>query len=328
MIMAMDVRKEVIEAEKRIRPYVMETPLEYSRYLSALGDCRVFLKLENVQRTGSFKFRGAANMMLSLTPEELRRGVITSSTGNHGAAFAEMVEILNSQNPGSAKGTIFLPETASEAKQKVMRSYDVKLSFHGTDTVDTEAHARTTAEKEQQVFVPPYNHEKIVGGQGTIGLELERQINKPDTVLVPVGGGGLASGIAGYMKETQSTKHTRMTGCLPEASPVMYESVKAGHIVEMDSLPTLSDGTAGGIEPGSITFDICRQYLDDYLLLTEKEIADAVRLILENHYMLIEGSAALPVAAFKKYIKRFKNQTVVLIISGKKITLEQLKKII
>jgi threonine dehydratase len=314
------VRTEVLQAESRIRPYIVETPLEYSRYLSRCCDGDVYLKLENIQKSGSFKFRGAANFLLSLGEEEIERGIYTASTGNHAAACAEVLETLG------VHGTIFLPENATAAKIDVLRSYDVTLEFHGTDTVVTESLARETARKNNGVFIPPYNHPTIIGGQGTVAVELLRKLENIDSVIIPVGGGGLASGVAGYMKSVSPS--TEMIGAQPEHSPVMLESVKAGRVVDMVSLPTLADGTAGGIEPGSITFDICRQCLDDYILVSEQEIAEAIRLILEYHCMLIEGAAALSVACLLKQKKHFKNKRVVLIITGKKITPDKLRSIL
>jgi threonine dehydratase len=189
-----DVKKEALEAEKRIRPYVLETPLEYSRYLSQLGHCNVYLKLENTQRTGSFKFRGAANHILSLTAEEIQKGLITASTGNHGAAFAEMLEILGYE------GTIYLPKNAIAGKVDALRSYNVHLKFIGNDCEIAETTARADAGKNNQVFIPPYNHPRIIGGQATIAMELEQQLDKIDAIFVPVGGGGLMSGISAYLK--------------------------------------------------------------------------------------------------------------------------------
>ena len=146
-----------------------------------------------------------------------------------------------------------------------------------------------------------------------------------DAVLVPVGGGGLISGIAGYLKSVNPD--IEIIGCQPQNSAVMYESIKAGRILEMESKPTISDGTAGGIEPGSITFDICNQYVDNYLLVTEDEIKAAIKLIIEKHFLLIEGAAALSVACFIKARERFRNKNVVLILSGSKISLDKLKQI-
>jgi threonine dehydratase len=166
----------------------------------------------------------------------------------------------------------------------------------------------------------------IIAGQATVGIEIMRQLETIDAVFVPVGGGGLMSGIAGYMK-SQNGK-IRLIGCQPENSPVMYESVKAGRIVQMESKPTIAEGSAGGIEEGSITFPICRDCVDEYILVSEEEIKTAIRLVLDKSFMLIEGAAALSVACFLKEKQRFKNKNVILVISGKKISMDKLKKII
>lgn len=316
----LDVKQEVLEAGKRIRQYVVETPLEYSRYLSRLGQCDVYLKLENMQRTGSFKFRGAANHILSLSEEEINRGVVTASTGNHGAAFAEMLEIMGYE------GTIYMPENAARGKVDALRTYNVRLEFIGEDCEIAETTAREEAAGSNRVFVPPYNHPKIVGGQGTVAVELDRRLDRLDAVLVPIGGGGLMAGISGYFKSTGQS--TRCIGCQPANSPVMAESVKAGKIIALESKPTLSDGTAGGMEPGSITFDICRETVDDYIIVSEEEIAGAIRVMVEFHYMLVEGAAALSVASFIQAKERFRDKTVVLIISGRKISMDKLKEIL
>ncbi len=315
-----DIARETLAAEERIREYVRETPLEHSPCLSELGNSRVFLKLENYQITGSFKYRGAANHILSLSQAEKDKGVVTASTGNHAAAFAHLLGRIG------VKGTIYLPENTSGAKLAALRSYSAELKFYGTDCVKTEMYARETAEASGQVYVPPYNHPKVIAGQATIALELERQLETIDVVFVPIGGGGLMSGIAGYLKRANASVKT--IGCQPENSPVMYESVKQGKIVDMDSLPTLSDGTAGGIEEGSLTFDMCKQFVDEYVLLSEDEIRDAITLMIEKHNMLIEGAAALSVAAFTKLSDQFADKNVVLVISGNKISLNKLRTLI
>jgi threonine dehydratase len=314
------VRDETLAAEKRIRPYIRETPVEPSPFLNRLGNAQVFLKLENFQITGSFKLRGAINKLLSLPEKERRKGVVTASSGNHGTAFAHSLKTLG------CRGTIYLPRYASEAKIQALRYYDVELKFHGDDCLETEQFARCSAEKNNQIFVSPYNDWKIIGGQATVAVELARQIKKIDTVLVPVGGGGLISGIAGYLKSLD--RNIEIVGCQPENSAVMHESIKAGKIVQMESKPTLSDGTAGGIEEGSITFDICKERVDDFILVTEKEIKKGLKLIIEKHSMLIEGSAVLSVASFIKAKERFKNKNVVLILSGARISLEKLREIL
>jgi len=319
-IKGLNVKKEALEAEKRIRQHIRETPVEYSPYLSLLGGCKVFLKLENLQLTGCFKFRGAMNKFLSLSKEQKERGVVTASSGNHGVAVAYILDKFHS------KGTIYLPEYASQAKIEALRLYGADLKLYGDDCVKTEALARETAERNGLEYISPYNDPKIVGGQATVGIELARQVEKIDTVLVPTGGGSLIAGIAGYLKSVN--KNVEIIGCQPENSAVMYESVKAGKIIEMESKPTISDGSAGGIEPDSVTFDICKDYVDDFILVTEDEIKEAIKLSLEKHYMLVEGAGALSVASFIKARERFRNKNVVLIISGAKITLDALKEIL
>ncbi|HLP48998.1 MAG TPA: threonine/serine dehydratase [Candidatus Kapabacteria bacterium] len=315
--------QEAIEAEKRIRPFIRETPLEYSRYLSKLTRCRVYLKLENVQRTGSFKFRGVANYMLTLTPGDTERGIITASTGNHAAAVAEMLEIIG------LKAVIYLPENASEGKIAALRTYEprVQLKFVGQDCEMTEKTAKAEADKNRQLFISPYNHRNIIFGHSSLAIELIQQIKeRPEAVFVPVGGGGLMSGIALYLKAFDKT--INCIGCQPEQSPVMAESIKAGRIVEWEPRPTLSDATAGGIEKDSITFDICRDFVKEFVLVSEEEIAQSIRLMLEHHFMLIEGAAALSVASFLKTRERYRDKIVILIITGKKITLDKVKVII
>jgi len=319
-IKLIDIKKEALEAEKRIREHIRETHVEYSPFLSQSGDCNVYLKLENLQLSGSFKLRGVMNKILSLAKKERKTELVASSSGNHAAAFAYALKKLG------LKGTIFMPSIANQAKIEGLRYYDAELKFHGADIVETEFFARNTAEENNLQYIPPYNDLKIIGGQATIGIELRRQIENIDTVLVPVGGGGLISGIAGYLKSID--KNIEIIGCQPENSAVMYESIKAGKIVEMESKPTLSDGSAGGIEKGAITFDVCKKYVDDFILVTEEEIKEGIKLFIEKHNMLIEGAAALPAASYLKKIEKFKNKNVALILSGARISLDQLKEVL
>ena len=315
-----EVFYESVEAERRIRPYIRETPAEYSQYLSNMGRCNVYLKLENMQLSGSFKLRGAFNKLLTLNKNEKEAGIITASSGNHAAAVT-----LAMGNLG-VKGTIFVPEIIAKVKLEVLELYKADLTYHGTDMGVTESYARKFAIENGRLFISPYNDARIIGGQGTIGIELESQIKKIDAVFVPVGGGGLMAGISGYLKSVNPD--IEIIGCQPENSCVMYESIKAGKIVDIESGPTLADGTAGGIEPGSLTFNICKDCVDDFVILTENEISKAIKLVLQKFYMVIEGAAALSVAAFMKVKKNYAGKNVILIISGKKISIDTLSKII
>lgn len=316
----MDFIKEAKKAEKRIRSYVRETPLEHSPFLSKEGNNKTYLKLENLQLTGSFKIRGAINKLLSLTIEDREKGVITSSSGNHGAAFAYIANKLN------IDGTIYLPENASEAKIASLKNYGANLKFYGNDCVQTETHARKISLEQKVPFISPYNDPKIIAGQATIGIELMDQLKDIDVVLVPVGGGGLISGIAGYLKSIN--KNIEVIGCQPANSAIMYESIKQGKIVTIDSLDTISDGTAGGIEENSITFDYCQKYVDDFILVSELEIKESIKMMLQYHHMLIEGAAALTVSSYLKKKSLFEGKNVILIISGAKIGIEKLKEIL
>jgi threonine dehydratase len=316
----LDVRREVLRAERRIRPLIRETPLEPSPWLARKADCEVYLKLENLQATCSFKIRGAANKLLALGEPERERGIVTASTGNHASAVAHLLSRFG------WRGSIFIPENASEAKVEALQLLGADLQFHGTDGVEAERRARLVAERTERVYVSPYNDPQIIGGQGTIGVELERQLPEIDAVFLPVGGGGLAAGVAGWLKS--SNPSVEIIGCQPKNSAVMYESVRAGAIVDLESRPTLADGTAGGIERESLTFPICRDRIDRFILLDEDDIAVAVREVLRRHHLLIEGAAALSVAAFLRVAERYRERRVVLILSGARISLETLRAVI
>jgi threonine dehydratase len=318
--MKMNVLQEILQAEHKIRPYIRETPLEYSFPLSKLTGSQVYLKLENLQYTCSFKVRGAMNALLSLTPEQRTKGIVTASSGNHGIAVAFGLHTLR------IPGTIFVPENTSSTKLESIRNYGADCRFWGTDSVMTEVYARSYAAQNDMVYISPYNNRQVIGGQGTIGIELCRQIKHVDVVLAALGGGGLISGIAEYLKAVFA--HTEVIACSPEHSPVMAKSVQAGRIIEMESLPTLSDGTAGGVEQDTITFPLCQRLVDDFLLVSEEEIHQAMRLCLQTHHILIEGAAGVPLAALLKMPGRFRDKTVVVILCGANVRLETLKSIL
>jgi threonine dehydratase len=308
----------ITEAEQRIRPYIRETPLEFSPTLST-KTCSVYLKLENYQHTGSFKVRGAFNKLLSLSTEEKINGIVTASTGNHGAATAYALKILN------AKGMIFVPENASKTKVANIQRYGADVQFFGQDGVETEYHARKTALEQGLHYVSPYNDEMIIAGQGSIGVELSRQLDRVDNVLVALGGGGLISGTAAYLKSVNP--NVNIIACSPQNSAVMMESVKVGKILDLPSLPTFSDGTAGGVEENAITFELCQNLVDDYVTVTEKEIKTVWRDFIASHHMMIEGAAAMVVACYQKMQTRLEGNTV-LVICGANVSLETLREVI
>ncbi len=321
--MDQELRRTVIEAGRRIRPYVRRTPLDESLALSAMGGDQVFLKLENLQHTGSFKLRGAFNKLLQLTPAELQRGVVVASSGNHGAAVAYALRKLG------ATGVVFAPTHAAATKLEAIRRLGADVQLHGEDSVDAEHAARAFAAESGRPYISPYNDWEIVAGQGTVGLEIVRDLPDVDAIYVTVGGGGLIGGIAGYVKgRRRAGRPVRIIGCLPANSPVMAESVRAGRIVEMASLPTLSDGSAGGVETDAITFALCRDLVDDWILVEENEIAAAIRLVAETHHQLIEGAAGVAVAAYLKDQQRGQGRKVAIVLCGANIDLTVLKSIL
>jgi threonine dehydratase len=316
----MDILKEVLRAEQRIRRYVKETPLEYSLALSQMSGCEVFVKLENLQHTGSFKARGAMSKLLALTPEQRIKAVVTASTGNHGAAVAFGLRTLK------LNGIVFVPEEASATKVEAIRRLGAEVRVHGKDSVQTEIFARQYAEQNAMVYVSPYNDLQVIGGQGTIAVELARQLDRIDAVFVSLGGGGMISGIAGYLKSV--FEPLKVVACSPQNSCVMVESMKAGRILEIDSLPTFSDGTAGGVEPNAITFEPCRQLIDESVLVTEEEIRETMLMFMETHHLLIEGSAAVAVKAFLKTQEKWRGKNVVVVICGGNASLKTLRTIL
>ena len=318
-----DVVREAVAAERRIRKYVLETPLQRSLSLSKLAKADVFLKLECLQHTGTFKLRGAMNKLLVLSPGQLAKGAVTASTGNHGLAVSYGAHLLKTE------AVIYVPETVSRKKRDLIETFAARTIVHGRDNCEAQAAAREFAQKSDMVFVAPYNDQDVIAVQGSIGVEVERQREKRsiDAVFVCVGGGGLISGMGGYMKEAMPG--IRTYGCSPANSAGMIASIKAGHIVEIERKPTLSDGSAGGsIVPGSITFDLCRKYVDEFALVTEDEIKDALLWFLDSHHLLIEGSAAVPIAVFMRMKEQFEGKTVVILLCGSNITLETLRSIL
>jgi threonine dehydratase len=305
------MKNAVLEAYARIEPHIRLTECRRSAVLSEVAGADVWLKLENTQLSGSFKLRGVMNRLLTLAPDEKGKRLVAASTGNHGAAFAHGVTRLG------LEGLLFLPRNTVAKKLEAIKASGIPYELVGDDCVETENHAHAHAEANGLVWVSPYNDPAIVAGQGTIGAELREQVADLDAVLIPVGGGGLAGGIAAFTKAVAPS--TRIIGCEPTASAVMHESVKAGRIVEMESLPTLSDATAGGIEEGSITFDLCRKYVDSYDLLDEDEIAAAIRFLHDEEELTVEGGAALPVAVMLRRPEALRGRTVALVITGSKI---------
>ncbi len=307
------MKDQILAAYDRIAPVVRQTPLEYSGALGA------FRKREHLQHTGSFKFRGASNKIAMLTAEQAAAGVVTASNGNHGLGVAAAA-----QARGIA-AEVFVSTHVSPAKARRIEAMGARIQCAGDDPLTAELAARRAAEETERVYISPYNDLDVAAGQGTIGVELLRRAPGLDAVFVAVGGGGLIGGIGAYVKAV--SPRTEIVGCWPENSPVMQRCLQAGSIVEVEERPTLSESTAGGLEPGSVTFDVCRRVIDRSVLVSEDEILRAMRLILETEHWVIEGAAGVAVAAFLSEAARWQGKNAVIVICGRNVSAEVMGKL-
>ena len=314
-----DFRSNIEQVYKRSNPHIRHTPLEHSPYLSNLASANVFLKLDNIQKTGSFKFRGAISKMTSMSDQEKSNGVVTASTGNHGAACSLAMSILQ------IKGKIVVPENVHKNKVENILNLGGEVEYYGDDCIDAEERAQEISKTTGATYISPYNDEAIVCGQGTMGLEIWEDLKGVDAVFISVGGGGLISGVGGYLKSMNES--IQIYGVSPEKSCVMYESLKAGKQLDLPSEPTLSDGTAGGVEFGSMTFEMCKEIIDDFSIVSEGEIAKGIQIGVEKHHQLIEGAAGTAIAGFMKQKDKFKDKTVVLVMCGGNISGAVLKSV-
>ena len=305
-------------AAARIAGDVERTPLRRSASFSDRLNADIFFKLENHQTTGSFKLRGATNRILTLSAEQRSKGCVAASSGNHGAAVAYAM-----RTQGVA-GIIFVPEQTSPAKIGKIRSYGGDVRLFGTDGLDTEEHARQYATENGMFYLSPYNDEEVIAGQGTCGIEIVEDLADVDAVFIAVGGGGLIGGSGAVLKTHSAGIH--IYGCQPLASPVMTRSIEAGEIIDMPSEPTLSDGTAGGIEQGAVTFALNQAVVDDWVLVDEEQIAAAMRDYIGSEGEPVEGAAGVALAGMLEKRDELAGKKVVVIICGGNISDETLKK--
>lgn len=319
-IPSVDFGLTVSAAAERISGRVRRTPIEASPVLADNVAAEVWLKLENLQLTGSFKLRGASNKILSLSEEERARGVVAASSGNHGAAVG------CAATTADCRATVFVPESAASSKVAAIRSWGAEVRTHGNDSLLAEIEGRRHAASEGMAYLSPYNDPEVVAGQGTLGAELSTQVEELDAIFVALGGGGLISGVGGYLKTIWP--EVEVVACSPANSRVMHESLAAGHIVEMESQPTLSDGTAGGVEPGALTFGLCQEIVDESFVVSEEEIREALRLVIGTHHTLLEGAAGVAVAGFVANRARFAGKKVGIVLCGANIDNRVLREIL
>ncbi|XP_076054190.1 L-threonine ammonia-lyase-like isoform X2 [Oratosquilla oratoria] len=307
------------EAKKRTSGHLKETPLQYSPVISADTGVYVYLKLESEQVGGSFKARGAFNKASVLASKGIRR-VITASTGNHGIACTLAM------NSYGIECRVVIPTTADPEKKRKLEENGGHLLQLGAEGGESETHARSLADLENIFYVSPYNDYDIMAGQGTVALEILKQLPSVDAIFASVGGGGLIGGIAAYIKTKKP--QCKVYGCSPEMSKVMHESVKAGVIVNEESYETLSDGTAGSVEEDAVTLPVCKDFVDEWVLVTEEEIAYEIFYCLKNHNKTVEGAAGVALAAVRKCRAQLKGQRVVAVMCGANISPRTLKGIV
>ncbi len=311
---------DISEAHELMKPHVLRTPLYFSKSLSELNEGEVYLKLESEQYTGSFKARGSYNAIAKQISQGDRH-FITASTGNHAQGFARALEILGGE------GAIYVPENTATSKLEAIRKYNIEIVTYGRSPLEAENRGRTVAERNGSCWVSPYNHPFVIAGQGTLAKEITEDFPEVEVAIGCVGGGGMMSGVGSWCKNFNND--IQVVGALPENSPEMKLSVEAGHIVIIDQpKDTLSDGSAGGLEEGSITFDICRQVIDKYLTVTENDIRKGIRWMAKNHHKMIEGAAAVALMAFINNASSFRGKKVAIVICGANIDTDKYAKII
>jgi threonine dehydratase len=300
-------------AAERIAPYLVRTPLERA---NSLGP-DVWLKLECFQRTGSFKLRGALNALLTLSEQQRALGVVTASAGNHGLGVARAAAELGVQ------ATVVVPETASPAKIEALKKSGARLMLHGGNYDEAEERGRRLAKESDRHFVSAYNDPAVIAGGGTVALEILDELPDTRTIVVPAGGGGLISGIG--IAAHGLDPDIRVVGIQSEASPALHAAHAAGHHVQVEVKDSLADGLAGNVEQDTITIDLMRQYVREVLLVTETDIARAMRSLLEREHVLVEGSAAVGAAALQQGLLDTAQRPIVLVLTGRNVAASVLR---
>jgi len=299
----------ITEARLRVKKYARTTELTYSEELSRNLGTNLYFKWENHQPTGSFKIRGAANKILSNLTECRRKGVVSASTGNHGVAMAYVC-----QQEGLSL-ELYVPSSIADHKRKKLETGKTRLVLVEGTCEQAEALARSQARQKGQVFVSPYNDPEVIAGQGTCGLEIFEEEPEVDEVVIPVGGGGLISGVAVYLKKKKPS--VRITGVEPENSAFIKNSLSLGRQSnDFPEKPTVADAVAGGIEEGATTFDLICRYVDNMISVSEEAIIEAMRLIFRSHQEKVEGAGALALAGLLSFPDLFSGKKIVAIVSG------------
>ena len=282
--------EDIQDARKRLAGKIYKTGMPRSNYLSERCKGEIFLKFENMQRTGSFKIRGAFNKLSSLTDAEKRKGVVACSAGNHAQGVSLSCAMLG------IDGKVVMPMGAPKSKVAATRDYSAEVVLHGENFNDTIAKVSEIVEMEGRIFIPPYDDPKVIAGQGTIGLEILEDVPNVTDVVVPLGGGGLGAGVALAIKTFKP--EVRVIGAIPEGSPAWKNSLAAGHVVAADQVRTSAEGVAVK-RPGDLTFALLNEFLDDIVTVTERDINEMILLMLEKHKLVVEAAGAVSLAALE-----------------------------
>ncbi|OEH92720.1 threonine ammonia-lyase [Bacillus solimangrovi] len=311
--------KEIKKAQFELKGIINQTPLDFSNTFSNMSNQQVYLKLENLQKTGAFKVRGAYYKMRTLTDQERAKGVIAASAGNHaqGVAFAGAM--------ANVPVTIVMPRRAPLAKVQATREYGAKVILHGEVFDESLEKALQIQQETGSTFLHPFDDEEVIAGQGTIGLEIIEQLPDVDAIVVPVGGGGLISGIATSIKEINP--NIQIIGVQSEAIASMKTSLEAKKITKITGADTIADGIAVK-QPGEKTFNVIQKYVDDVVVVNELEISRTMLYLLERNKQLVEGSGASALAAILYNKLPFKHKKVAAIISGGNVDVNLISRII
>lgn len=314
--MTLPTTLDVYAARRRLQNRLQPTPLRQSAWLSGHTNASVFLKLEALNLTGSFKIRGAFNSVLALMesdPDNQLPLVVAASAGNHGRAIALVAEQLG------LRAAVFTPRDAPETKKAGIRQHGAQLFDDNDDYNIAETRAHEFAAAKGGVYISPYNHRDVIAGAGTVGLEILEALPKCDIVIAPLGGGGLASGIGLALKAV--APHIEFIGVEVEASSPFTQGLKAGHIVEIDPKTSLADGLTGNLEEGAITFPLVSQFIDRVVLVGEADLAEAMRGLGEDEHVIVEGAGATAAAALASRKINVQGKTVVVLVTGGNVDL-------
>ncbi|MGH7764123.1 MAG: threonine ammonia-lyase [Candidatus Dormibacteraceae bacterium] len=303
--------EDVEHAAEVLRAFLSPTPLQRSRAFSDRTGCEVYLKLESIQPIRAFKVRGALNKLAHMTTEQRNAGVITASAGNHGMGVAYAAATF--QTPA----TVYVPEGANQLKVEAIKRMGAEVVTAGRNYSGAYAEAVRAQHMSGATFVHAYEDPYVVAGQGTIALELLRDLDHFDTVLVAVGGGGLIGGIALYLKARRPD--LRVVGVEPTGADAMRRSLEAGTIVTLDRVETIADGLAASA-PGRLSFEIARRCVDEVLLVEEDEMLEAIRLLFQWEHLLAEPAGAAGLAALLHHYQAASGEKVVVILSGANVS--------